>query len=203
MEGLLGWELGADRFAGALSEPCESRAKPEPPPRPRGCQCQSLCVTPWIVARQAPLSMGFSRQEYGSGLPCPSPEPLTMGINAVPLDGREGRGLLEGLQDQAGPGTGTHWHLQGEEYSSHPGKGVNTRGKKKVSMCSCFILLPISPPSKPFLMLQPHARRPEVPWTTILCHLDSHACIKMSLQALRTSGFHSNFPLTLPGAGIR
>ena len=125
------------------------------------------------------------------------------GINAVPLDGREGRGLLEGLQDQAGPGTGTHWHLQGEEYSSHPGKGVNTRGKKKVSKCSCFILLPISPPSKPFLMLQPHARRPEVPWTTILCHLDSHACIKMSLQALRTSGFHSNFPLTLPGAGIR
>ena len=64
--------------SGALSEPCESRAKPEPPPRPRGCQCQSLCVTPWIVARQAPLSMGFSRQEYGSGLPCPSPEPLTM-----------------------------------------------------------------------------------------------------------------------------
>ena len=28
-------------------------------------------VTPWTVARQAPLSMGFSRQEYGSGLPCP------------------------------------------------------------------------------------------------------------------------------------
>ena len=29
------------------------------------------CVTPWIVARQAPLSLGFSRQEYWSGLPCP------------------------------------------------------------------------------------------------------------------------------------
>ena len=27
---------------------------------------------PWIVAYQAPLSMGFSRQEYWSGLPCPS-----------------------------------------------------------------------------------------------------------------------------------
>ena len=26
-------------------------------------------VTPWTVARQAPLSMGFSRQEYWSGLP--------------------------------------------------------------------------------------------------------------------------------------
>ena len=30
-----------------------------------------LYVTPWTVARQAPLSMGFSRQEYWSGLPCP------------------------------------------------------------------------------------------------------------------------------------
>ena len=28
--------------------------------------------TPCTVARQAPLSMGFSRQEYWSGLPCPS-----------------------------------------------------------------------------------------------------------------------------------
>jgi len=31
-----------------------------------------LFVTPWIVARQAPLSIGFSRQEYWSGLPFPS-----------------------------------------------------------------------------------------------------------------------------------
>ena len=31
-----------------------------------------LFVTPWTVARQAPLFMGFSRQEYWSGLPCPS-----------------------------------------------------------------------------------------------------------------------------------
>ena len=28
-------------------------------------------VTPWIAAHQAPQSMGFSRQEYWSGLPCP------------------------------------------------------------------------------------------------------------------------------------
>ena len=32
--------------------------------------CVQLCVTPWTVAHQAPLSMGFSRQEYWSGLPC-------------------------------------------------------------------------------------------------------------------------------------
>ena len=35
-----------------------------------------LFATPWTVAYQAPLSMGFSRQEYWSGLPFPSPEDL-------------------------------------------------------------------------------------------------------------------------------
>ena len=32
-----------------------------------------LLATPWTAAYQAPLSMGFSRQEYWSGLPLPSP----------------------------------------------------------------------------------------------------------------------------------
>ena len=35
-----------------------------------------LFATSWIVAHQAPLSMGFSRQEYWSGLPFPSPGDL-------------------------------------------------------------------------------------------------------------------------------
>ena len=35
-----------------------------------------LNVTPWTVAHQSPLSMGFSRQEYWSGLPFPSPGDL-------------------------------------------------------------------------------------------------------------------------------
>ena len=35
-----------------------------------------LFVTPWTVAYQAPPSMGFSRQEYWSGLPFPSPGDL-------------------------------------------------------------------------------------------------------------------------------
>ena len=34
--------------------------------------CLTL-VTPWTVAHQTPRSMGFSRQEYWSGLPFPSP----------------------------------------------------------------------------------------------------------------------------------
>ena len=35
-----------------------------------------LFVTPWTVAHQASPSMGFSRQEYSSGLPFPSPKQL-------------------------------------------------------------------------------------------------------------------------------
>ena len=35
-----------------------------------------LFVTPWTVAHQTPPSMGFSRQEYWSGLPFPSPGDL-------------------------------------------------------------------------------------------------------------------------------
>ena len=35
-----------------------------------------LFATPWAVAYQAPLSMGFSRQEYWSGLLFPSPRDL-------------------------------------------------------------------------------------------------------------------------------
>ena len=35
-----------------------------------------LFTPPWTVAHQAPLSMGFSRQNYWSGLPCPPPGDL-------------------------------------------------------------------------------------------------------------------------------
>ena len=40
------------------------------------CMLSQLCPTPWTVACQAPLSMGFSRQEYWSGLPFPASEDL-------------------------------------------------------------------------------------------------------------------------------
>ena len=44
-----------------------------------GCACAPVLsyvwffATPWAIARQAPLSMGFLRQEYRSGLPFPPP----------------------------------------------------------------------------------------------------------------------------------
>ena len=43
-----------------------------------------LFSTPWTAAYQAPLSMGFSRQEYWSGVPLPSPwTPLNSGKQTV------------------------------------------------------------------------------------------------------------------------
>ena len=52
--------------------------------------CVWLCATLWTVARQAPLSMGFSRQVgSGSGLPCPPPGDLPdPGIGSPALTGR-------------------------------------------------------------------------------------------------------------------
>ena len=45
-----------------------------------------LCAIPWTVTHHAPLSMGFSRQEYWSGLPCcPPGDTPDPGIQAVPL----------------------------------------------------------------------------------------------------------------------
>ena len=42
----------------------------------RQLSCVRLFETPWTIAHQAHPSMGFSRQEYWSGLPCPPPGDL-------------------------------------------------------------------------------------------------------------------------------
>ena len=42
-----------------------------------------LFVTPWTAAHQAPLSMGFSKQEYWSGVPLPSPKGWYFNIMSV------------------------------------------------------------------------------------------------------------------------
>ena len=48
--------------------------------------CVQLFVTPWTVVHQTSLSVGFSRQEYWSGLPCPPAEALPkQGIKPVSL----------------------------------------------------------------------------------------------------------------------
>ena len=44
--------------------------------------CPTL-ATPWTAADQAPPSMGFSRQEYWSGVPLPSPSLYTMAVYII------------------------------------------------------------------------------------------------------------------------
>ena len=52
-------------------------------------------ATPWTVAHQAHLSMGFSRQEYWSGFPCPPPGHLpNPGIQPTSLVSCIGRQIL-------------------------------------------------------------------------------------------------------------
>ena len=60
-----------------------------------------LFVSPWTVAYQAPLSMGFSRQEYWRGVPLPSPGDLpTQGLNPGLLHCRQ---MLYHLSHQGRP----------------------------------------------------------------------------------------------------
>ena len=60
-----------------------------------------LFATPWTIAYQAPLSMGFSRQEYWSGLPFPSPGDLPdLGIEPGLLHCRQ---MLYCLSHQGSP----------------------------------------------------------------------------------------------------
>ena len=48
--------------------------------------CIQLFLTSWTIVLQAPLSMGFSRQEYWSGLSCPPPGVLSgLGIEPTSL----------------------------------------------------------------------------------------------------------------------
>ena len=78
-----------------------------------------LFATPWTAAYQAPPSVGFSRQEYWSGVP--SPSPITFhNLDIIILfesfsGGSEGKesacntgepGLISGLGKEAGEGNG-------------------------------------------------------------------------------------------------
>ena len=57
LSSIFGWKKAPIKFAQALSR-------------------VQLFSTPWTVTHQTPPSMGFSKQEYWSGLPCPSPGDL-------------------------------------------------------------------------------------------------------------------------------
>ena len=62
-----------------------------------------LFATPWTAAHQAPLSMGFSRQEYWNGVPLPSPVDRQWIANI-----QDGRlvGRMERADEELGDGGG-------------------------------------------------------------------------------------------------
>ena len=71
----LTWRRGSSevRWAAGLYQACSTRFCHSQAPSLSWVQ---LLATPWTAAHQAPLSMGFPRQEYRSGLPFPSPGDL-------------------------------------------------------------------------------------------------------------------------------
>ena len=82
------------------------------------CVCMLSCFsrvrlfeTLWAVARQAPLSVGFSRQEYCSGLPCPPPGDL-------PDPGIEPESLMSPALAGGFLTTSTTWEAQTAHISS-------------------------------------------------------------------------------------
>ena len=65
-----------------------------------------LCATPETAAHQAPLSLGFSRQEHWSGLPFPSP------MQESESEGAQSCLNLSDLMDCSPPGSSIHGILQ-------------------------------------------------------------------------------------------
>ena len=58
-----------------------------------------LLATPWTAAHQAPPSMGFSRQEYWSGVLLPSPGKLCWGLSkSTAVAGQGEWGAVQGLE---------------------------------------------------------------------------------------------------------
>ena len=53
----------------------------------KSLSCVQLLATSWTAAHQAPLSMGFSRQEYWSGVPLPSPNLLAKYLKRYNISG--------------------------------------------------------------------------------------------------------------------
>ena len=78
----------------------------------KSLSCVRLLATPWTAAHQAPPSMGFSRQEYWSGVPLPSLTPHKNGFCGG-SDGKESAynvgdaGSIPGSGRSPGEGNGT------------------------------------------------------------------------------------------------
>ena len=118
-----------------------------------GKSCPTL-ATPWTVAHQAPLSMGFSRQDNWSELPCPSPGDLS------------NPGIEPALQADS---------LQGKPTNAHAHTHIHTH--THISQLPAVLLPHLTHPSSSH---SEHAR-PVVEPCTVRLHRASR-CFKMKHQ---------------------
>ena len=72
---LASWSELCSKGREAINEKCKGHG--DKGSEVKSLRCVRLFATPWLVAHQASLSMGFSRQKYWSGLPFPSPGDLS------------------------------------------------------------------------------------------------------------------------------
>ena len=96
--------------------------------------CVRLFATPWTVACQAPLSVGFSRQEHWNGLLCPPPgvlpdpgmEPSSRVCPAL-AGGSSPRSLREAQAGSRSTAAGTSQHLRGKRFRCSEGATLEKR----------------------------------------------------------------------------
>ena len=103
----------------------------------KGSVCWSLShvqlfVTLWTAVHQAPLSMGFSRQEYWSGLPCPSPGDLP--DPGIEPESPPCRQILYLLSHQGSPNKGRKW-------SNSSNKSRNTKETTRIYKKISYVFL--------------------------------------------------------------
>ena len=101
-----------------------------------------LCATPWMAAHQAPLSLGFSRQEHWSGLPFPSPmheREKWKWSRSVMSDSSRPQGLqptrLLRPWDFPGKSTGVGCHCLLQQFIWGVQKRQMHRDRKQISFC--------------------------------------------------------------------
>ena len=79
----------------------------------KSLSCVRLLATPWTAAYQAPLSMGFSRQEYWSGVPSPSPSVPLRRFKSLQTS-LDSHGRLPGICSASSRSIREHWATFGE-----------------------------------------------------------------------------------------
>ena len=109
--------------------------------------CVWLFATLWTVAHQAPLSMGFSKQEYWSGLPCSPPEYLSdSGIKPAALTSRSLAGGFFTTSATWEAPNGGHMSLQADlHYFILQVYWGSLHTHKPSLICSNFLLLSLFP----------------------------------------------------------